>query len=74
LQQEIEQLKESLKHNQIINALEKSFYATSGKGGKDEDGLPGIKISTLRSHFYPQQRKIQFAYRRLTFTLNPYSL
>jgi hypothetical protein len=38
LQQEIEQLKESLKQNQIINALEKSFYATSGKAGKDEDG------------------------------------
>ncbi|MFN6531233.1 hypothetical protein [Nostoc sp. ChiSLP03a] len=38
MQQEIEQLKESLKQNQIINALEKSFYATSGKAGKDEDG------------------------------------
>ncbi|MEH2397799.1 hypothetical protein [Nostoc sp.] len=38
MQQEIEQLKESLKQNQIINALEKSFYATGGKAGKDEDG------------------------------------
>jgi hypothetical protein len=38
LQQEIEQLKESLKQNQIINAVEKSFYATGGKAGKDEDG------------------------------------
>ncbi|MEA5606004.1 hypothetical protein [Nostoc sp. UHCC 0252] len=36
--QEIEQLKESLKQNQIINALEKSFYATGSKAGKDEDG------------------------------------
>lgn len=38
MQEEIEQLKESLKQNQIINALEKSLYATSGKAGKDEDG------------------------------------
>ncbi|MEH2380372.1 MAG: hypothetical protein V7K27_16045 [Nostoc sp.] len=38
MQQEIEQLKESLKQNQIINALEKSLYATSSKAGKDEHG------------------------------------
>lgn len=38
LQQEIDQLKQSLKQTQIVNALEKSFYATGGKTGKDEDG------------------------------------
>jgi hypothetical protein len=38
LQQQIQQLQENLKQNQIINALEKSFYATGGKSGKDDDG------------------------------------
>ncbi|MBN3948478.1 MAG: hypothetical protein HWQ38_19280 [Nostoc sp. NMS7] len=47
MQQEIEQLKESLKQNQIINALKKSLYATSGKAGKDEDGYSGYSYFDL---------------------------
>ncbi len=38
LQQQIGQLQENLKQTQIVNALEKSFYATGGKSGKDDDG------------------------------------
>ncbi|MHC5779304.1 hypothetical protein [Nostoc sp.] len=38
LQQQIVQLQESNRQSQIINALEKSFYATGGKSGKDDDG------------------------------------
>ncbi|QLE40435.1 hypothetical protein FD723_08190 [Nostoc sp. C052] len=52
MQQEIEQLKESLKQNQIINALEKSFYATSGKAGKDEDGYSYFDLISDRAINY----------------------
>ncbi|BBD69539.1 hypothetical protein NIES4072_31280 [Nostoc commune NIES-4072] len=38
LMQQVQQLQETLKQNQIVNALEKSFYATGGKSGKDDDG------------------------------------
>ncbi|MBN3951928.1 MAG: hypothetical protein HWQ38_37880 [Nostoc sp. NMS7] len=38
LQQQILQLQESNRQSQIVNALEKSFYATGGKSGKDDDG------------------------------------
>lgn len=48
LQQEIGQLKENLKQNQIINALEKSFYATGGIAGKDEDGYSYFDL--IRDH------------------------
>ena len=36
--QQIQQLQENLKQTQIVNALEKSFYATGGKSGRDDDG------------------------------------
>lgn len=54
LQQEIEQLKGSLKQNQIINALEKSFYATGGKAGKDEDGYSYFDLIRDRAAAYIQ--------------------
>ncbi|MBW4677134.1 MAG: hypothetical protein KME52_24955 [Desmonostoc geniculatum HA4340-LM1] len=38
LQQQIQHLQDNLKQTQIVNALEKSFYATGGKAGKDDDG------------------------------------
>lgn len=38
LLQENQQLKESNRQQTVVNALEKSFYATGGKSGKDEDG------------------------------------
>jgi hypothetical protein len=47
LQQEIEQLKESLRHNQIINALEKSFYATGSKAGYSYFELIAIAPSII---------------------------
>jgi hypothetical protein len=38
LQQQVTQLQEQLKQTQVVNTLEKAFYATGGKSGKDEDG------------------------------------
>lgn len=52
LQQEIGLLKESLKQVQIINALEKSFYATGGKAGKDEDGYSYFDLIRDRAMNY----------------------
>ncbi len=39
LQQQIEELNSNLKNTRIINSLEKAFYATGGRAGKDDDGL-----------------------------------
>ncbi|MFN6572370.1 hypothetical protein [Dendronalium sp. ChiSLP03b] len=52
LQQQIQQLQENLKRNQIINTLEKSFYATGGKAGKDEDGYSYFDLIRDRAAAY----------------------
>lgn len=54
LQQQIQQLQDSLKQTQIINALEKSFYATGGKAGKDEDGYSYFDLIRDRAAAYIQ--------------------
>jgi DNA repair exonuclease SbcCD ATPase subunit len=57
LQQEIEQLKQSLKQTQIVNTLEKSFYAIGGKTGKDEDGYSYFDLIRERATKYIQIRR-----------------
>lgn len=52
LQQQIQQLQENLKQNQIINALEKSFYSTGGKSGKDDDGYTYFDLIRDRAANY----------------------
>ncbi|MFK0731422.1 MAG: hypothetical protein ACFKPT_02565 [Gloeotrichia echinulata GP01] len=52
LQQQIGQLQESNRQAQIINALEKSFYATGGKSGKDDDGLTYFDLIRDRAANY----------------------
>ncbi|QLE47928.1 hypothetical protein FD724_07230 [Nostoc sp. C057] len=49
---QVQQLQENLKQNQIINALEKSFYATGGKSGKDEDGYTYFDLIRDRAANY----------------------
>ena len=52
LQQENQQLRESIRQAQIVNSLEKSFYATGGKSGKDEDGLTYFDLIRDRAANY----------------------
>ncbi|MEH2393694.1 MAG: hypothetical protein V7K21_19205 [Nostoc sp.] len=52
LQQQIQQLQESNRQAQIVNALEKSFYATGGKSGKDDDGLTYFDLIRDRAANY----------------------
>ncbi|MHC5829032.1 MAG: hypothetical protein ACYT04_77275, partial [Nostoc sp.] len=52
LQQQILQLQESNRQSQIVNALEKSFYATGGKSGKDDDGLTYFDLIRDRAANY----------------------
>ncbi|MEH1780231.1 MAG: hypothetical protein V7L26_14135 [Nostoc sp.] len=52
LVQQVQQLQENLKQNQIINALEKSFYATGGKSGKDDDGYTYFDLIRDRAANY----------------------
>ena len=52
LQQQINLLQENLKQTQIINALEKSFYATGGKAGKDDDGYSYFDLIRDRATGY----------------------
>ncbi|MEH1902519.1 MAG: hypothetical protein V7L04_14140 [Nostoc sp.] len=52
LQQENLALKESNRQAQIVNALEKSFYATGGKSGKDDDGLTYFDLIRDRAANY----------------------
>ncbi|MEH1808512.1 hypothetical protein [Nostoc sp.] len=52
LQQENQQLKESNRQQAIVNTLEKSFYATGGKSGKDDDGLTYFDLIRDRAANY----------------------
>lgn len=52
LLQENQQLKESNRQQAIVNALEKSFYATGGKSGKDDDGLTYFDLIRDRAANY----------------------
>lgn len=52
LQQQIQQLQESNRQQTIVNALEKSFYATGGKSGKDDDGYTYFDLIRDRAANY----------------------
>jgi hypothetical protein len=52
LQQENQQLKESNRQQTIVNNLEKSFYATGGKVGRDDDGLTYFDLIRDRAANY----------------------
>ncbi|MEH1821526.1 MAG: hypothetical protein V7L31_21005 [Nostoc sp.] len=52
LQQQIQQLQESNRQQTILNALEKSFYATGGKSGRDDDGLTYFDLIRDRAANY----------------------
>jgi hypothetical protein len=52
LLQENQQLKESNRQQAVVNALEKSFYATGGKSGKDDDGLTYFDLIRDRAANY----------------------
>ncbi|MEH1828263.1 hypothetical protein FD723_18770 [Nostoc sp. C052] len=52
LVQQVQQLQENLKQTQIVNALEKSFYATGGKSGRDDDGYTYFDLIRDRAANY----------------------
>lgn len=52
LLQENNQLKESLKQTQVVNALEKAFYSIGGKAGKDDDGYSYFDLIRERAMNY----------------------
>ncbi|MBN3875247.1 hypothetical protein [Nostoc sp. JL23] len=52
LAQQVQQLQENLKQTQIVNALEKSFYATGGKSGRDDDGYTYFDLIRDRANNY----------------------
>lgn len=52
LAQQVQQLQENLKQTQIVNALEKSFYATGGKSGRGDDGWTYFDLVKSRAMNY----------------------
>jgi hypothetical protein len=52
--QQIQELQQQLIQTQIVNALEKAFYSTGGKSGKDEDGYTYFDLIQERAKNYIQ--------------------